>query len=206
MDKDKRAMYGQECVIRVFLSIFAMIVLMSCRPSTTPSTSNPVVVEVTREVTAQSVVTQVEVTREIEVTRNVEVTRSVPVIPAPAPLLAEKCHQTAMTTAEINACALLEYELSIAEMDKYVAQIKTKMTSEEQNLFNDLQEGWLAQMERDCEFFFGRIGKMDDGTLYYEWGSMAPMRVASCEAGRTKDRTLELRQVYLCSNFHCGDE
>lgn len=187
------------------LSLFAIIVLMGCGSYTPLSISSTVIVEVTREVTAPPVLTTVEVTKEVESTRIVEVTRSALVTPTYAPLLAEACYQKAMTTAEMNACFLLEYDLSLTGMNKIVSEIKSEMTPAEQVLFDDLQKGWLAQMERDCEFFFSQNEQLDYGVLYYEWGSMAPGRVASCKAGKAKDRTLELRQVYLCSNFQCGD-
>lgn len=194
-------MSKQHYINHRMLSLFAIIMLVGCGSYPPPSIPSTVIVEVT----APPVLTTIEVKWEVDATRIVEITRSVLVTPTPSPLLAEDCHQKAMTTSEMNACALLEYELSLAEMDSIVSEIKGEMTPEEQILFDELQKGWLAQIERDCEFFFGQVEKLDNGMLYYKWGSMAPGRVASCEAGKAKDRTLELRQIYLCSDFRCGD-
>jgi uncharacterized protein YecT (DUF1311 family) len=105
----------------------------------------------------------------VEVTRIVKIEQTVVVTATPEPLLAQECFNTAVTQLELNGCAALERELAKEELDKTISQIK--FSPEEKQLFDQLQEEWQKQVEKDCEFFYGQIYTDSNGKFHYKWDS-----------------------------------
>ena len=134
----------------------------------------------------------------VEVTRIIKVEETVIVTATPIPLLAQDCLNTAVTQLDLNGCAILERELAKSELEKTIAQIK--ITPEEKRVFDQLQEKWQTQVEEDCNLLYGQILTDENGNLHYKWGSMAPMQIAFCEAGKYKQRIEDLKFAYLKPN------
>jgi uncharacterized protein YecT (DUF1311 family) len=175
--------------MRFLSSLFALLILAGCQAAPIPPTSEIVLTEVTRVVEVPSPAERVEVTREILVEKQVMVTST------PNPARADDCFQTAVTQFEMNGCAALEYDLVLAELETVFGQIG--FDPETQSMLAQIQSEWQAQMERDCNFFYGRLIEHADGSQSYENGSMAPGLVFMCKAEQTENRISLLRQVYL---------
>ena len=119
----------------------------------------------------------------IEVTRVIMVEQTVIVTPTPAPLLAQKCFDMAVTQLDLSGCAAEERFLAQAELEDILSRIE--LPPEEKEELDQLQQEWEILVERNCMFY------------YDKWGSMRPMQQSMCIALRIKERTQELKLVYL---------
>ena len=131
----------------------------------------------------------------IQVTRIVTIEQTVVVTETPVPSPAQDCFNKAMTQHEINDCAGLELELADTELTRIISLIE--FSPEDIKAFDELQETWRQQVEKDCEFFYGQLVDDGNGHFYYKGGSMSPMRISLCISSRIRQRIEELKLAYL---------
>ena len=131
----------------------------------------------------------------IQVTRIVTIEQTVVVTETPVSSPAQDCFNKAMTQHEINDCAGLELELTDTELTRIISLIE--FSPEDKKAFDELQETWRQQVEKDCEFFYGQLVDDGNGHFYYKGGSMSPMRRSLCISSGIRQRIEELKLVYL---------
>jgi uncharacterized protein YecT (DUF1311 family) len=106
--------------------------------------------------------------------------------------------ENAVTQAEMNMCAAMDYEKADAELNKIYAEVRGNMREWDRELsgmgaemagaekaLTAAQRGWIAYRDGACEL----------AGFEARGGSMEPMVVSGCLAEMTTRRTAELKKI-----------
>ena len=99
----------------------------------------------------------------------------------------QKPCEDAATQLEMNNCAEQDANASDKALNEVYRSVLNKLGPEDKNALKSTQRGWIMYRDDDCAA----------ETALYAGGSIAPLIRFSCLAKLTKERTAEIRRVYV---------
>lgn len=95
----------------------------------------------------------------------------------------------AYTQFDMNYCANEDFKKADKELNQLYQEILKYTSEEETNLLKKSQNLWIKLRDADCEF----------GSFQVREGTVFPMILSMCLAGKTKVRIEELKNILECS-------
>lgn len=89
----------------------------------------------------------------------------------------------------MNYCANEDFKKADKELNQLYREILKYTSEEETNLLKKSQNLWIKLRDADCEF----------GSFQVREGTVFPMILSMCLAGKTKVRIEELKNILECS-------
>jgi uncharacterized protein YecT (DUF1311 family) len=187
----------------LFLTGLLVVLLTSCIGSeqSTETTPTAITVEVTRIIQITTTPLPTDTATPAPTLDLTDTLATVLAEEIGTPIVAsDDCYETALTQLEMNSCAIgrrEELERQMAELLKALEKHYQLYSQEELEKFQSFQSEWEDLSKRECEFHSGMILVEDNGSLYYEGGTMAIASYNECMVQKYQDRLREYqRQLF----------
>lgn len=96
--------------------------------------------------------------------------------------------QSAVTQADMNACAARDLAEADAELNKLYVDYRARLNHARQNQIRDVQLAWIKYRDLSCRFQSSAAAG----------GSAANYVLSSCRAEKTRTRVQELKALSTC--------